>query len=159
MSSTCILLIGPGGVWSPVASIHRNADGTWHAEGRIDGFQAVIAGGWQGSLTVDECAAAIAAHLAPRRAEGATAIERAASVIGEAGQALKARKAYHDTIHQLHKRNATVADPVIEDAHRLVYGMCPGVPRIAVDRIAYWELQRETVITMARRAGMSTVGL
>lgn len=86
-------------------------------------------------------------------------LNRPAHVLGEAGQALKARNTYLNVVHQLHKRNATVAGPVIEDAHGLVYGTCPRVPRSALDRIAYWELQRETVITMARRAGMSTVGL
>lgn len=66
-STRCIQLMGPASDISPVALIMRNNDGTWYAEGRVNGMSGGIAGGYRGALTIEECAAAIATHVAQIR--------------------------------------------------------------------------------------------
>lgn len=64
-STTCIQLMADGQILTPTALIIRNTDRTWRAEGWVNQMSGGIAGGFQGALTIDECATAIAAHVAP----------------------------------------------------------------------------------------------
>lgn len=154
-STTCIQLMGATSTLSPVALIKRNNDGTWHAEGRVNGMSGGIAGGYQGALTIEECATAIAEHVAV--AEKVNPLPHNPHYISEAAAALKARNAYYRAIQSLADRNrdrAALVNATVEDAHRAVYRTCPNVPRQAADRVAYWELQAETLASEAALSGL-----
>lgn len=67
VSTTTIQLMADGDDLSPSAILLRNADGTWRAErGHRWGMSALIAGTYQGSLSMEECARAVVAEAALR---------------------------------------------------------------------------------------------